>query len=820
MAVNFGDTQIQTQVTPDVQIENPVQDNSMAIFAQGLQGATQAAGGVLGGLFRAGAEAETNRITNNFRLGIMDLTQAMEQGRPQHLVQREAQKLYTQFIMNNPGLQDEADRIYGSMIGDNGIANIIKRGNESDRAMENITMEAYSNGYINFDGSNQSEGIAAWLTTKQQVQQLDSLKRMNETQQISDEQYNRQSIQAARELIPSTHTWVANRLELAAQEAATDPEAAIARLKSDYAKERSDVLSLVGRGVDINWLFTPFDNLITEFEQTADGTSRTEYLNKRIAETKAINNATYMADPAVARLVSAQELFGNDVNLLELGTGVLERAKNILNYGNPEGTGGAGNGSTPPVGVYQTVNPFDRQQETGYAFKFIAGKAAQIIEEGITDPAAIKEVTNNINSILQSVAEHKGIVSEPDQFDQWIEFITDENVSKFIVDNGIVVGSAVKETFQHLYQEKLLTTVTDEWESLQVYMPAPGFHEEDINAEVIQVPVSEVIEAFWNGVGVEFRAKPEHMNSIRVEGMAKRLNEDPHNSIARPLNRVLSMNATLNGTTDLKIGWDNDIGPRLDFNGDRAAAAEPTTPTAPSAEAPAPDLIGGSFDAIQENSFDQLLPQDWDGGPSVSLETLREANPEVLAQTLANPVTAVKALSSMSSPDGLTMADFNNDKTIPMKIIEQTQAADPAGMVNATSHMELATAFIGMNERDPQARTVLSQFFKETIGQTVDPAKTPWCAAFLNGVFNATGGQGTGSLAARSYLSWGRGVTDPQVGDVVVFSSSRGPASGHVGLFAGYDDRGQIKVLGGNQNNQVSIATYGTNRLLGFRRAL
>lgn len=813
MAVNFGDTQIQTQVTPDVQIENPVQDNSMAIFAQGLQGATQAAGGVLGGLFRAGAEAETNKITNNFRLGIMDLTQAMEQGRPQHLVQREAQKLYTQFIMNNPGLQDEADRIYGSMIGDNGIANIIKRGNESDRAMENVTMEAYENGYVNFDGSNQSEGIAAWLTTKQQVQQLASLKRMNETQQIGEEQYNRQATQAARELIPSTHTWVANRIELAIQEAATDPEAAIARLKSDYAKERSDVLSLVGRGVDINWLFTPFDNLITEFERTTDGTNRTEYLNKRIAETKAVNNALFMADPASARLVSAQELYGNNVSILEAGSGVVERIRNTLSYGNPLG---ANNGATTPAGVYQTVNPYDRQQETGYAFQYIAGKAAQIIEEGITNPDAIKEVTNNINSILQSVAEHKGIVSEPDQFDQWIEFITDENVSKFIVDNGIVVGSAVKETFQHLYQEKLLTTVTDEWESLQVYMPAPGFHEEDINAEVIQVPVSEVVEAFWNGVGVEFRAKPEHINSIRVEGMVKRLNEDPTNSIARPLNRVLSMNATLNGTTDLKAGWESDIGPRLDLNGDRAAAAENTTPTTPAS--PTNDLISGSFNAVQESSFDQLLPQDWDGGPSVSLETLREANPEVLAQTLTNPVTAVKALSSMSSPDGLTMADFNNDKTIPMKIIEQTQAADPAGMVNATSHMELATAFIGMNERDPQARTVLSQFFKETIGQTVDPAKTPWCATFVSSVLNGAGVGGTNSLLARSYLNWGRAVQDPQIGDVVVFGSSKGPENGHVGFFAGYDNNGRIKVLGGNQSNAVTITSFGTNRLLGFRR--
>ena len=42
-------------------------------------------------------------------------------------------------------------------------------------------------------------------------------------------------------------------------------------------------------------------------------------------------------------------------------------------------------------------------------------------------------------------------------------------------------------------------------------------------------------------------------------------------------------------------------------------------------------------------------------------------------------------------------------------------------------------------------------------------------------------------------------------------------ASGHVGLYAGHSD-GKIKILGGNQNNAVTIAEYPANRLLGIRR--
>jgi len=40
-----------------------------------------------------------------------------------------------------------------------------------------------------------------------------------------------------------------------------------------------------------------------------------------------------------------------------------------------------------------------------------------------------------------------------------------------------------------------------------------------------------------------------------------------------------------------------------------------------------------------------------------------------------------------------------------------------------------------------------------------------------------------------------------------------------VGFFQGYDDDGNIKVLGGNQSDSVSVQSYPSSRLLGFRRA-
>ncbi len=130
---------------------------------------------------------------------------------------------------------------------------------------------------------------------------------------------------------------------------------------------------------------------------------------------------------------------------------------------------------------------------------------------------------------------------------------------------------------------------------------------------------------------------------------------------------------------------------------------------------------------------------------------------------------------------------------------------------------DIAESMLGMNERTHTE--VLSDFFEENAGIEINPAHTAWCAAFVNGVLGSTGVEGTDSLLARSFLNFGEAVDEPQRGDVVVLRRGSEAWMGHVGFFAGYDDRGNILVLGGNQRNSVSIAPYAADRLLGFRRA-
>ena len=99
--------------------------------------------------------------------------------------------------------------------------------------------------------------------------------------------------------------------------------------------------------------------------------------------------------------------------------------------------------------------------------------------------------------------------------------------------------------------------------------------------------------------------------------------------------------------------------------------------------------------------------------------------------------------------------------------------------------------------------------------------ETAWCSSFVNYCVGKTGLRGTDSKAARSWHDqhWGRDVTSaPGEGDIVVFSRhSPIDEGGHVGFFIA-DEDDQIRVLGGNQGNRISIRLFPKDGSLGSTR--
>lgn len=96
-----------------------------------------------------------------------------------------------------------------------------------------------------------------------------------------------------------------------------------------------------------------------------------------------------------------------------------------------------------------------------------------------------------------------------------------------------------------------------------------------------------------------------------------------------------------------------------------------------------------------------------------------------------------------------------------------------------------------------------------------DEDETPWCGVAVDGWMRECGiAPPKNSFRARAWLDFGLRLDRPAVGAVVVFERQGG---GHVGLIVGRDQRGRLMVLGGNQDNAVSIAPFAMERVAGYR---
>lgn len=90
-----------------------------------------------------------------------------------------------------------------------------------------------------------------------------------------------------------------------------------------------------------------------------------------------------------------------------------------------------------------------------------------------------------------------------------------------------------------------------------------------------------------------------------------------------------------------------------------------------------------------------------------------------------------------------------------------------------------------------------------------------WCAAFVGAMLKRRGFIPSGSLAARSYLTYPQ-LHKPMFGSIGVKKREGGLSyQGHVGFVVAADGA-TVWMLGGNQHDMVSVAGFKANSFLGF----
>jgi uncharacterized protein (TIGR02594 family) len=130
--------------------------------------------------------------------------------------------------------------------------------------------------------------------------------------------------------------------------------------------------------------------------------------------------------------------------------------------------------------------------------------------------------------------------------------------------------------------------------------------------------------------------------------------------------------------------------------------------------------------------------------------------------------------------------------------------------------MTVARKEIGQREKKGRGINSRIKHYYEKAGHPyVKDDDVPWCSAFANFVMESSGIRGTHSLAARSWLTWGRKV-DPQIGAIVVLKRGTEAWQGHVGFITAVTPT-HVKVLGGNQGDMVCEKLFPKAAILGCR---
>ncbi len=133
---------------------------------------------------------------------------------------------------------------------------------------------------------------------------------------------------------------------------------------------------------------------------------------------------------------------------------------------------------------------------------------------------------------------------------------------------------------------------------------------------------------------------------------------------------------------------------------------------------------------------------------------------------------------------------------------------EPAWLTEARKH--IGTKEIPGAKHEPK----ILAWWKAIKRGGIKTDEVPWCAAFVGGCLEHVGIISSRFESARSYLTWGVPLKAPVLGCIAVLSRAGG---GHVFFVTADDGNGRLMGVGGNQNDQVSLAAFSKDRVLGYR---
>lgn len=774
----FANTDFQGAITPSVAVQQPVQDNSASTFFDSVaRGMDQA-----GQFFQANATTQTKAANSavlvKFQEDVGLITDGMEGGMSVQEGRMRLRKLNSEYIANYPSMVKDINELQGKLTSTVGLANVIATGNEQVQAQRKIQQDALTNGWP--DAQTYQAHLAANNANAVLTDQLNNkiVKYGLVTQDDKTAAYV-----GLKDIIKTGLPWINNRVtdyQSQVDSGTMKPEDAIAKLNAEVSKETAAIGQARGlsagadKEADPSFLLTGIQDRLKAFTEYNNGSiSKTVYDNQNATIQARDQLMIRQTDPTLAKQIALSNMLPPVANSPLLQQ-VTNRALDMMTKLEQAPAQPTSDGSV----AGPTAKPVDLIDTSADIKDTLAASAASIKAMGANPtPEQLKSVNNVLTNVFTSLKRYGSTSEHPAEFNSVIDFLANPAVNAAVVKNGgipTVTSGDAKTVISDNYFNVLGPLIKQRWDE-----GIAKFENMNIAANPMQgakdMTMGQAIQPVWNGVGVEFRPAPGLEKNVGVVNAAKGLNKD----IGPVLNTYIRAAATASGTSDYKGVYEKDIQDRL-FNPDGSAANN------------------GGAAPLQYAPSDKPIKND-------ALDAITGATSE---------------MTTKDSPKDMKLEDFANGIEEATAVVKQSKAADPVATVNANSPMEFAQAYLGTNENNTHDAAVLSAFIHNAAGIDINPAKTAWCAAFVDAVLHSAGSKGTGKLNARSYETWGKAVTAPQVGDIVVFS--RGGASsgkGHVGFYAGKNSDGTIRVLGGNQSDSVKVSNFSTDNVLSYRRA-
>jgi uncharacterized protein (TIGR02594 family) len=128
----------------------------------------------------------------------------------------------------------------------------------------------------------------------------------------------------------------------------------------------------------------------------------------------------------------------------------------------------------------------------------------------------------------------------------------------------------------------------------------------------------------------------------------------------------------------------------------------------------------------------------------------------------------------------------------------------------ATAYKEIGQSEIPGVEENPR---IAAYFNSLGYGKIYRDDKDDWSSPFVEWSLQQAGKFGPKSIKPADWLTWGKSLKVPTLGAIVVLNFS---GLQHVGFYVG-EDSDFVRILGGNQNDTVSVYRYPRSAVRGYR---